>query len=125
MIILRLMSSKRKCSVNQPLVKSARANDDDDESNIVGYTPPYMKIKIDLDFNSKVPKLSLFDKNVDGTVKNLIELRHIDNVQNYIKYLTKVRFIIEFSRVYVIKKYKCKWEKELWGTVKNVNSGVY
>ena len=65
----------------QPLVKSARANDDDDESKIVGYTPPYMKIKIDLDFNSKAPNLSLFDKNVDGTVKNLIELRHIDSVQ--------------------------------------------
>jgi len=95
----------------QPLVKSARINDDDEDSRILGFTPPYMKIKFDLDYNTKVPKLALFDKNVDGTVKNLIDLKHIDDIQNYIKYLTKVRFIIEFTRVYVIKNINANGKK--------------
>jgi hypothetical protein len=106
----------------QPLVKSARINDDDEDSRILGFTPPYMKIKFDLDYNTKVPKLALFDKNVDGTVKNLIDLKHIDDIQNYIKYLTKVRFIIEFTRVYVIKNNNANGKKELWGCVKNFYS---
>lgn len=94
----------------QPLVKSPRISDDEDR-RILEFTPPYMKIKFDLDYNTKVPKLALFDKNVDGTVKNLIDLKQIDDIQNYIKYLTKVRFIIEFNRVYVIKNINANGKK--------------
>jgi hypothetical protein len=58
-------------------------------AEVIGYLPPYMKIKFDLDYNTKVPKLVLFDKNLDDNTKNLVEFRHIDDVQNYIRYSHK------------------------------------
>ena len=67
------------------------------------YRPPYLKLKIDLDYNTKAPKIVMFDRDDDSNTRNRIEQTQVDELYNYIKYLSKVRFIVEINRVYALK----------------------
>ena len=78
----------------QPIV---REFDEEDHT----YRPPYIKIKIDLDFTSGVPKLKLYNKTEDS--RELVNVETFNDVTEYIKYMSKVRFIICIDRLYLMK----------------------
>ena len=63
--------------------------------------PPYIKLKLDLDFATSVPKIKLFNKTEDG--RELVNVEAFKDVTDHIKYLTKVRFIISIDRLYLMK----------------------
>ena len=39
----------------------------------------------------------------DSNTRNRIEPTQVDEIYNYIKYLSKVRFIVEINRLYALK----------------------
>ena len=41
----------------------------------------------------------LFDRGIINT-RNIVDLRSIDDIQNYMKYLSKVRLTVETNRLY-------------------------
>jgi hypothetical protein len=56
-----------------------------------------------LDYNNNIPKLSLFDKDVINNTRHAVEINSIDDIHNYLKFLSKNRFIIELNRIYASK----------------------
>lgn len=96
----------------QPLVRIPE--NDEDEEQILDkngepiYRPPYTKIKLDLEYSSDPdnqstkPTFSIFEKDRDGK-RTKIELNTFDDVINIIRYRSKLRFIISFSKLYAMK----------------------
>lgn len=96
----------------QPLVRIPE--NDEDEQQILNkngeplYRPPYTKIKLDLEYSSdpdnqtNKPTFSIFEKDKDGK-RTKIELNTFDDVINIIRYRSKLRFIISFSKLYAMK----------------------
>ena len=78
----------------QPIVREF-----EEEDNI--YKPPYIKLKIDLDFTTSIPKIKLYNKTEDS--RELVNVEAFKDVTDHIKYLTKVRFIICIDRLYLMK----------------------
>ena len=56
-----------------------------------------------LDYNNNIPKLSLFDKDVINNTRHAVDINSIDDIHNYLKFLSKNRFIIEINRIYASK----------------------
>jgi hypothetical protein len=46
--------------------------------------------------------LILFDKDEANNTRNKIELNKVDDLYNYMKYLSKVRCIVEINRIICI-----------------------
>ena len=98
--------------VYQPLVRVPEEDDDEqqilDKNGIPIYRPPYTKIKLDLEYSSDPenqstkPMFSIFEKDKDGK-RTKIELNTFDEVISIIKYRSKLRFIISFSKLYAMK----------------------
>ena len=65
------------------------------------YKPPYIKLKIDLDSTTGLPKLNLYNKTYDS--RELVNVETFKEATEHIKYLTKVRFIISIDRLYLMK----------------------
>ena len=65
------------------------------------YKPPYVKLKIDLDYNTDCPKLKLYDKTNDS--RNNVVVENFKDTTDHMKYLTKHRFIIHINRLYSMK----------------------
>jgi hypothetical protein len=78
----------------QPYNRTAQEFEDEDK-------PPYIKLKLDLDFATSMPKIKLFNKTEDG--RELVNVESFKDVTDHIKYLTKVRFIISIDRLYLMK----------------------
>ena len=58
-----------------PIVRKASDENGDDQAKInLSYKPPYIKIKIDLDYNTNTPKLTLFDKDFVNNTRNAIDI---------------------------------------------------
>lgn len=87
-----------------PLV---RQNQDDEEGVKVDkngnpyYRPEYAKIKIMLHYTTSKPLISLFENN-DG-VRKPVDVNSLSDVVDHLKYLSKLRFILNFSKLYVMK----------------------
>ena len=67
------------------------------------YRPPQLKLRIDIDYNTKAPKIVIFDRDDDKSTRSRIEPTQVDEIYYYIKYLSKVRCIVEINRVYALK----------------------
>lgn len=81
----------------QPLVRVIE--EEDAETN--AYRPPYIKIKIDLDFNSGKPTCRVFDKS-NGEKKE-IAVESLKDLTEHMRFLTKHRFVIHVQRLYSMK----------------------
>jgi hypothetical protein len=81
----------------QPLLRYP----DETEENNKYYRPVYTKIKLDLDYQTEKPKYKLFN-NVNGARSEVI-LKTFDDTLKYLKYLTKVRFVIFVHKLYINK----------------------
>ena len=79
----------------QPIVREEDQEDDQP------YRPPYIKLKIDIDFATNWPSIKLYNK-VDGA-RDLVGVEKLSDITEHIKYLTKVRFIINVDRLYLMK----------------------
>ena len=79
----------------QPIVRE----DDQEEEQL--YRPPYIKLKIDLNFATNCPVINLYNK-VDG-VRNFVSVEKLNDITDHLKYLTKARFIINIDRLYLMK----------------------
>ena len=79
----------------QPIVR------EEDQEEDQPYKPPYIKLKIDFNFATDQPNMKLYNK-IDG-VRELVSVEKINDISDHIKYLTKVRFIINIDRVYLMK----------------------
>jgi hypothetical protein len=84
------------------------------------YQPPFTKIKLELEYeedqeNAKnIPKFSIFERVDDKRVK--IELKSFEDVEKFIVWQSKVRFIISFSKLYAMKTKSGK-EKKGYGII--------
>jgi hypothetical protein len=85
------------------------------------YRPPYLKLKIDLEYNTKAPKIVIFDRDDDKSTRNRIEPSQVDEVYNCIKYLSKVRCIVEINRVYALKNNNLNGKKN-YGVILKINT---
>jgi hypothetical protein len=106
----------------QPIVRIPEATDEDepvvDKNGQPYYRPPYTSIKLDLEYSAdpeaatNKPTFALFE-NKDGK-RTKIELNSFDDMLNYMKYRSKLRFIISFSKIYAMKT-KSGTEKKKYG----------
>ena len=71
--------------------------------------PPYIKLKIDLDFATSTPKIKLYNKTEDG--RELVNVEAFKDVTDHIKYVTKVRSIISIDRLYLKKSQRTSKHK--------------
>ena len=84
------------------------------------YQPPFTKIKLELEYEDdqdnpkNIPKFSVFEKSENNRVK--IELKSFDDVEKFIVWQSKVRFIISFSKLYAMKTKSGK-EKKGYGII--------
>ena len=69
----------------------------------MGRSYTYLKLKIDVDYNTKAPKVVIFDRDDNSSTRNRVEPTQVDELHNHIKYLSKVRFIVAINRVYALK----------------------
>lgn len=93
----KLFGNKSDKYEYQPLIRYP----DETDENTKYYRPPYIKIKLDLDYHTEKPKYHLYN-NVEGK-RTQISLNDFDDTLNHLKYLTKARFIIYFHKIYVNK----------------------
>lgn len=95
--------NKNKYEYNPIIRNTGEDNDDERTKNNISYKPPYLKLKIDLDYNNNMPKLLLFDKDIANNTRNTPDINTIDDIHNYLKFLSKNRYIIEMQRIYASK----------------------
>jgi len=109
----------------QPLVRVPEVEEDDEETEPKVdkngepyYRPPYTKIRLDLEYSpdqenpSTKPAFAVFERK-DGK-RNKVELNNFDDLLVYMKYRSKLRFIISFSKIYAMKT-KSGSEKKKYG----------
>ena len=88
----------------QPLIKNAWEEAiREGDINIKMYKPPCLKLRVDIDYNTKAPNVVIFDRDDSSSTRNRIEPSQVDELHNHIKYLSKVRLIVEINRVYALK----------------------
>jgi len=91
----------------QPLVRVAQPAEEEEEeagrsaSERVYYRPPYTKVKLDLAYDTEEPRFRLFDKST-GERKE-VALKTFDDILQHMRYLTKHRMAIHFSKLYAMK----------------------
>jgi hypothetical protein len=116
----------------QPLVRFPEEEDEDNGNDKKYdkplYRPPFTKIKLDLEYNSDPdivstkPTFSIFEK-IDKS-RNKVELNNFDDVLQYIKYRSKLRFIIRFSKMYAMKTSSGSEKKKYGITLKAIQIEV-
>lgn len=116
----------------QPLVRFPEEEDEDNSNDKKYdkplYRPPFTKIKLDLEYNndpdvvSTKPTFSIFEK-IDKS-RNKVELNSFDDVLQYIKYRSKLRFIIRFSKMYAMKTSSGSEKKKYGITLKAIQIEV-
>ena len=92
----------------QPLVRHPENPDEEEMVREEGaaptnpfYRPPFTKVRLDLAFDSDKPNFRLFDKS-SGTRKE-VQLTTFDDVLQHMRFLTKHRMAIQFSKLYAMK----------------------
>jgi hypothetical protein len=108
----------------QPIIRIPEENEDDeiklDNNGQPYYRPPFTKIKFDLEYcadpenATNKPTIALFEKKDNKRTK--IALNSFEDLLDNIKYRSKVRFIISFSKLYAMKT-KSGTEKKKYGII--------
>lgn len=105
----------------QPLVRIPDEDPDEvlvDKNGNPLYRPPYAKIGLSLEYNtdqdnqSTKPTFRILERK-DG-IRTQVELNNFEDVLTYVKYLSKLRFILSFSKIYAMKT-KSGTEKKKYG----------
>ena len=95
----------------QPLVRDP----EDENNNQQGYyRPPYTKVRLDLDHDTQTPKFVVFSK--EGGKREEIKLDDFDDVVRHVKYLSKLKMIVTFSKLYAMKM-SLNDEKKKYGII--------
>ena len=86
----------------QPIVRVKRVEEEEEEeAETQTHRPPYIKVKIDLDFTTGRPTCRVFDKS-EGEKKQ-VALESFKDLTVHMRFLTKHRFVIHISRLYCMK----------------------
>jgi hypothetical protein len=88
----------------QPLVRTPEEEEGEatiDKDGNPYYRPPYTKIKLGLKYTTAYPDFLIFEKQ-NGARKK-VQLDTFDDVVKYINYLSRVRMVISFSKLYAAK----------------------
>jgi hypothetical protein len=89
----------------QPLV---RHPEEDDTFQQTGeeiskyYRPPYTKVKLDLSYGTEKPTFKLYDLS-SGEGRKEIELKSFEDILQHMRFLTKHRMVVHFSKLYAMK----------------------
>lgn len=81
----------------QPIVRQPS----EEEGNSSYYRPPYIKVKLVLDQVSSKPYFSVF--NVQDGKRELTEVNDFEDLLKHMRFMTKHRFILRFSKLYAMK----------------------
>ena len=84
-----------------PIVRQPQVLDDEDENQKKYYRPAFCKFKLDLAFDSEIPKFRLFDGSSGKRVE--VKMTSFEDALKYFKYLTKHRMIIHIFKIYAGK----------------------
>ena len=100
----KLFSNNKNKYEHNPIIRSPGEDNDNERTKTnLAYKAPCLKIKIDLDYNNNIPKPLLFGKDVVNNTRNTADINSIDDIHDYLKFLSKNRFIIEMQRIYASK----------------------
>ena len=94
----------------QPIVRAVQ--DLEDTENY--FRPPYAKFKLELAYNDDSPTFKVFYKK-DG-VRTEVALNSFKESLQFIRYMTKHRMVINFSKLYALKTSSGN-EKKKYGVV--------
>ena len=67
------------------------------------YKPPYIKLKIDVNFETGRPKITLYNR-ANG-VREIVIVDKFKDVTDSLRYMSKVRFIICIDKLYLMKSW--------------------
>jgi len=84
-----------------PIVRQPQVSDDDDEAQKKYYRPAFCKFKLDLAFDSEVPKFRLFDGSSGKRVE--VKMNSFEDALKYFKFLTRHRMIVHVFKIYAGK----------------------
>ena len=100
MAIHRTVQTRSVLFVQHKYEYQAMVREEDQEED-QPYKPPYIKLKIDLNFATRWPSIKLYNK-ADG-VRDLVTVEKLNGITENIKYLTNVIFITTIDRLYFMK----------------------
>jgi len=75
-----------------PIVRQPQVLDEDDENQKKYYRPAFCKFKLDLAFDTEVPKFRLFDGSSGKRVE--VKMNSFEDALKYFKFLTRHRMIV-------------------------------
>ena len=81
----------------QPIVRTVEALEDTENN----FRPPYAKFRLELAYDDDFPTFKVFDKK-DG-VRTEVVLNSFKESLHFIRYMTKHRIAINFSKLYAMK----------------------
>ena len=84
-----------------PIVRQPQVLDEDDESQKKYYRPPFCKFKLDLAFDTEIPKFRLLDGSSGKRVE--VKMSSFEDALKYFKFLTRHRMIIHVLRSMRVK----------------------
>jgi len=82
--------------------------------------PPYAKLKLELAYDTGEPLFKVFDKK-DGQRTEIV-VKEFKDALRHIKYMTKHRIIIHFSKLYAMKTSSGNENKKKYGIVLNATA---
>jgi hypothetical protein len=90
----------------QPLIRSPEAGEAEGDGEEVGgqhiyYRPPFTKVKLDLVHDTEQPNFKIIDRSDGG--KQEVRLTSFGDVLQHMRFLTKHRMIVHFSKMYAMK----------------------
>ena len=98
----------------QPLIRDGETIEDEAATATGYYRPPYTKVKLDLMRDTDEPCFRLWEKTQDG--RKEIALKSFNDILKHMRFMTKHRIIIHFSKLYAMKTASGN-EKKKYGIV--------
>jgi hypothetical protein len=89
-----------------PIIRSPQ--EDGEENTTKYYKPPYVKLKLQLQFETQKPLLNLWKDKLE-------EKLDLNNIASEVKYLGKVSFIIRFNRLFIMNTTGGSGQKKNYG----------
>ncbi len=105
----------------QPIVRVAEEREDDDEEVVeqtpkknYGPRPRYMKVKVDLDWESSAVKTKCFVKDETGARIPVTDVSTLDELNKYVRYQSTICMVMILNKVYASKA-KVNGESKKYG----------
>ena len=95
---LQLFGEQHADNYEYPPIARMTVDVEDTENH---FRPPYATLKLDLAFKDDAPACTVYDKK-DG-VRTEVTLNSFKEALQYIRYMTKHRILINFSKLYAMK----------------------